>query len=171
MKYRLLLMCLCAAALPTMATALDPAALSDAEKQMIARSCRDAQRAMQRLETIDPISRVNRGNGYSNVAKLMTAMSSRAAYNSYSIPQFAAATNAVQSLRQQFSDHYTDYEIALQDVVEMDCSTKPQSFYRALVDVRAKRAVVNDDVSKLDAQLDIFSRAMIELQTLIEANP
>ena len=50
----------CAAALPTMATALDPAALSDAEKQMIARSCRDAQRAMQRLETIDPISRVNR---------------------------------------------------------------------------------------------------------------
>ncbi len=169
MKYCLLLLSLAVTMLPMSVSAIDPNNITDAERQMIVRNCREAQRTMQRVTSIDPITRVNRGNGYSNMSKLMTALGSRAAYNSYNVPDLVGATNLTQSLRQRFADDYTDYEIALQRLIDIDCVANPQNFYRTLVDVRVKRAVVAADVSDLEGQLDIFSRAMLDLQEQMKA--
>ena len=150
-------------------SALDPTSLSDDERVMIADKCREAQRQMQRIQYVDPIARVNRGNAYANISKLMSAMGSRAAYNSFSVPAFISSTNAIQSLRQDLTNTYTDYEIALRDLVVFDCVNKPVEFYKRLTDVRAKRARVAATITAITTQLDLFSKGLLELQLQMKA--
>lgn len=145
--------------------------MTDQERGMIVNGCRGAQAQMQRVEYVDPIARVNRGNAYANIAKLMTALGSRSAYNSYNVPAFIAATNTMLPLRQEFSSAYTDYEIALRELVTFDCVNKPVEFYKRLDAVRAKRAHVAAVIASIGDQLDIFSRGLLDLQTQMKARP
>lgn len=150
------------------ARALDPDNLTDAETSMIAGKCRDAQKSLQQLQYVDPVTRVSRGNATANIVKLMSALNSRAAFSTFNIPGLVSATNNVQSLRQQFANDYTSYEISLRDLVAMDCRAKPAQFYRSLVDVRAKRQLLASHAVAIEQQLDAFAQSLPELTTLVK---
>lgn len=166
MRYFIGILLICSTiAVSTTAHAIDPDAITDDERTMIVSSCRNAQSRMQRLQYVDSIARVNRGNAYANITKLMEALGSRTAYNSYSVPVVVSATNSAHALREEFSDAFTDYEIALRDLITFDCVGKPVDFYKRLTTVRAKRALVAAKIDAITAQLDVFSRGMIDLQT------
>ncbi len=145
--------------------------MSDAERQMITSRCKDAQRIMQRIQYVDPIARVNRGNAYSNLTKLMTALGARTAYNSYNVPSLVGANNSIQNLRQQLSKQYTVYEIAMRDLISYDCSAHPKEFYEQLTEVRMQRADVASTISQIEQQLDVFSAGMLDLQSQMKARP
>lgn len=155
--------------LPTSAGAIDPNNMTPEEREMIVKRCKSAQRIMQRIQYVDPVARVNRGTTYNNISKLMTAMTARAAFNAYSIPQFAVETEAVQELRTQFADDYTSYEIALRELINSNCTDNPEEFYKKLVDVRAKRAIVTLRIREIDRRLDVYASAVVQLGQLIEA--
>ncbi len=151
------------------AGALDADNLSQEEKQMISRNCKEAQATLQRIQYVDPVARVNRGTGYNNVSKLMAALTARAAFNAYSIPQFSIEAEAVQRLRSQFASDYTDYEIALRDLINYSCADNPEEFYKKLVDVRSKRAIITLRVREIDRRLDVFATSVTQLGELIKA--
>ena len=150
-------------------SSLDPDALSDEDKQLISAKCSEVQRNMQRLQRTDTVSRINRGSTYSILIRLMSSMSSRAAINTFNVPALTSSTNAVQEMRGQFAEAYTTYEIALQNLIDMPCDNKPDEFYRALVDVRQKRAIINTHIREIDIQLQAFSSGLGELKTQMEA--
>ncbi len=150
-------------------SAIDPDAMTPQEYTIIESKCRTAQGIIQRIEYVDPVVRVNRGTVYNSLSKLMTAMTSRAAYNAYSVASFADETRAVQDQRSQFAKDYTDYEISLREVINIDCVHDPQGFYRKLVDVRSKRAVVALRVREIERHLDVFSDAIKQLETQLKA--
>ena len=149
--------------------AIDPDAMTPQEYTVIERNCKSAQRAIQRVEYVDPISRVNRGVVYNNLSKLMTALTSRAAYNAYSIPLLSDETRAIQDQRTQFAKDYTEYEMSLREVINYDCTKDPRQFYRELVDVRAKRAVVALRVREIDRHLDVFTSGILQLESQVKA--
>ena len=94
-------------------------------------------------------------------------MTSRAAFNAYSLPQLSIETEAVQDLRTQFAKDYTEYEIALRDLINYNCTSNPQEFYKRLVDVRSKRGVVTLRVKEIDRRLDVFSTTITQLNQLV----
>lgn len=153
---------------PVQAGAIDPENLTTQEYTQIEKNCRAAQRTLQRIQYVDPVARVNRGTAYNNISKLMTALTSRAAFNAYSLPQLSSETEAVQDLRAQFAKDYTEYEIALRDLLNFDCENKPDEFYKKLVDVRSKRAIVTLRVREIDRRLDVFATNVGQLEQKIK---
>lgn len=155
--------------LPVRVGAIDPENMTPQEYTIVERNCKSAQQILQRIQYVDPVARVNRGTAYNNISKLMSSMTSRAAFNAHSLPQFSVETEAVQDLRTEFANDYTDYEIALRELINYDCKDNPQEFYKRLVDVRAKRAIVTLRVKEIDRRLDVFSSTITELNQLIQA--
>lgn len=155
---------------PLGVSAIDPEALTSDEMTMISRNCRDAQRNLQRVQYVDPVTRVSRGNATADVIKLMSALNARAAANTYNIPALVTATNNVQRIRQDFTEAYTAYEIALRDVISMSCA-KPDDFYRKLVDVRSKRAILSVYAKAIERELDTFGQHIGDLADLVRSQP
>jgi len=149
--------------------AIDPDNMTPQEYTTIERHCRGAQSIIQRIEYVDPVARVNRGMVYNNLSKLMTALTARAAFNAFSIPALSTESQAIQDQRTQFANDYTAYEIALRDVINDDCAGDPQGFYRKLVDVRSKRAVVAFRIREIERRLDVFSDAVQQLEDRVQA--
>ena len=123
--------------IPIRVGAIDPENMTPQEYTVVERNCKSAQQTLQRIQYVDPVARVNRGTAYNNVSKLMASMTSRAAFNAYSLPQLSVETEAIQDLRTQFAKDYTEYEIALRELINHNCANNPQEFYARLVDVRA----------------------------------
>ena len=149
--------------------AVDPENMTPQEYTVVERNCKSAQQILQRIQYVDPVSRVNRGTAYNNVSKLMSSMTSRAAFNAYSLPQLSVETEAVQDLRVEFAKDYTEYEIALRELINYNCAENPQEFYSKLVDVRAKRSIVTLRVKEIDRRLDVFSNNITKLNQLVQA--
>lgn len=164
---RVVLLSLCLALLPVGSSAIDPDNMTPQEYTLIEQNCQAAQRSMQRIKYVDPVMRVNRGATYSSITNLMAALTNRAAYNAFRVPQLSQETNAVQTQRVQFANDYTDYEIALSDLVNYDCKNNPSEFYKRLVDVRTKRSIVALRIREIDQRLDAFTVATTELTSLI----
>ena len=148
--------------------AIDSMSLTEDEVLMIARSCHDAQRSLQRIQYVDPVTRVSRGNATTNIVKLMSALNARAANNTYNIPALVTATNNVQRLRQNFADDYTSYEIGLREVVTMDCANDPIGFYKKLSEVRNKRTTLSVRAREIDQQLEVFGQHISDLNNLVK---
>lgn len=154
--------------LPLPAGAIDPENLTPEEYTMLQNNCKAAQRTMQRIQYVDPVARVNRGIAYNNISKLMTALTARAAFNAYSVPQLSVETAAIQEQRTQFAQDYTDYEISLRELINLNCKAKPEEFYKRLVEVRSKRAIVTLRVREMDRRLDAFAGSVTQLNELIK---
>jgi hypothetical protein len=168
MRIAVLLVMSLVAFIPLPVGAIDPENLTTEEYTMIQGNCKAAQRTMQRIQYVDPVARVNRGTAYNNISKLMTALTSRAAFNAYSIPQLSVETAAIQEQRTQFAKDYTDYEIALRELINFNCTSKPDEFYKRLVEVRSKRAIVTLRVREMDRRLDAFAGNVTQLEELIK---
>lgn len=154
---------------PVRVGAIDPENMTPEEYTVVERNCKSAQQLLQRIQYVDPVARVNRGTAYSNISKLMSSMTSRAAFNAYSLPQLSLETESVQDLRTEFAKGYTGYEIALRELINYNCTSNPQEFYKRLVDVRAKRSIVTLRVKEIDRRLDVFSSNITQLSQLVQA--
>lgn len=151
----------------TGARAIDPAAMTADDIQLVTHTCRDAQRSLQRLQYVDPVTRVSRGTATAGLVKLMSALNSRAALNTFNIPALVTATNNVQTLRQQFVDEYTQYDVSMRDLIAMDCVNAPTDFYQRLSDVRHKRQQLAAQVRLIEQQLDMFWQHIPDIINLV----
>jgi len=148
-------------------SAIDPNVMTDIDKTLIVSKCFAAQRTLQVIQRNDPSTRLRRGNIYANFSQLMSAMNGRMAFNNMNVPSISSAASKLQELREQFSRDYTTYEIELRNLVLMDCSAKPQEFYRSLISVRARRADIATRIKEIDAQLVVFQQGLDELHKKI----
>ena len=142
--------------------------LGDQAENSIRQNCIDAQQSMQTLQRADAVTRINRGNSYATLQKLMTSMSARSAANTYNVPSLTQTTGEFVELKNTFVNRYTEYEIALRNLSSMDCETDPVLFYERLQSVRDQRRELADTISDMQKEINNFDKAVVELRAKIE---
>lgn len=152
--------------LPTSALAVT--ILDQEAENSIKQNCVDAQQSMQTLQRADAVTRINRGNSYATIQKLMTSMSARAAANAYNIPELTEITRDFTEQKDAFVGQYTEYEIALRNLSSMDCETDPVLFYDRLQSVREQRQDLGQKVNDMQQQIKLFDQAVVKLKSEVE---
>lgn len=142
--------------------------IDEESENSIRQNCVDAQQSIQTLQRADAVTRINRGNSYATIQKLMTAMSARAAANAYNIPKLTEATRNFTDEKNNFVTQYTEYEIAVRNLLSMKCDAEPILFYERLQDVREMRADISETIEKLHRYSKDFEEAVIELREDVE---
>ena len=138
--------------------------LNEDAETSIRENCIDAQQNMQKLQRADAVTRINRGNNYATMQKLMSAMSARSASNAYSVPGLTESTSEFTELRDSFIGQYTNYEIALRELIAMDCQRETVLFYNQLESVREQRNNLATTVEEMDQVAGKFEEAVLVLR-------
>ncbi len=123
-------------------------------------NCRAAQSTLQQVSRGDTVVRINRGRAYENMLKLMFAFNSRVAANNRSEPQLSEITASAKRGIERFRADYDQYQDALTRAIGVDCANQPVTFYEALIDARAKRVAVNQDIQNLDKQFGNYKKVV-----------
>jgi hypothetical protein len=135
------------------APAPSPAPMTDAHIQRIKASCLQARANLYQLHASDGLLRVNRGELYQSFSsKLMVPFNSRAALNQLDSGKLLSITSQYGKELSGFINTYRDYEQAMSQVLELDCTKQPVAFYDGVADARQKRQKVyahNEALRKL----------------------
>ena len=149
-----------------------PAPMTDAHIQRIKASCLQARANLYQLHASDGLLRVNRGELYQSFSsKLMVPFNSRVALNQLDSGKLVSITSQYSKQLDGFINTYRDYERAMSQVLELDCTKQPVAFYDGVADAREKRRKVythSEALRKLTRDyreaFDIFARDFKEEQ-------
>ncbi|MBC7746437.1 hypothetical protein H7Y40_00440 [Pedobacter sp.] len=147
-------------------SAVEP--LDDARIEIIRQNCTEAQVTIQQVLRSDTASRVNRGRAYEETIKLLAAFNSRAALNTYNVPDLIESTALFESEFSAFKTTYINYDIALKDTLKIKCTEQPVTFYDALTKTREKRAALALHITTMDRLLDTYETGLVEVSSQIK---
>ena len=143
--------------------------VTDAQAELIKQNCKQAQSLLQRLQTADVVTRVNRGRIYESLLnRLITPFNARVSFNRYDAN---ALTTVTSTLNQRFTDFKSDYQIyadSLSNLLAVDCEAHPRPFYTLLVSTRDLRGKVATDVADINTLIDRYTVAFGSLRSTIE---
>ena len=145
---------------------------TDTQLQQIRQNCKQAQSELQRLQTTDVATRVNRGRIYESLLNnLIAAFNSRVSLNHNDASVLATTTTAITQKFTDFKNDYVTYSDLLSRTLSVNCELNPSSFYNLLVATRTARATVATDVTDINGLLDSYTNAYETLRTsLLGAN-
>lgn len=112
--------------------------------------CGTAQSVLTQLEKNDTALRINRGRIYNELSDLFYAMNARVAVNRLSSAKLAAITDDYSKTLQEFRTNYGKYDTKVTELMNMECTSKPEDFYNSVVGLRDERIVLQNQVSLLD---------------------
>lgn len=141
--------------------------LPDDQLARIRVNCSSAKASLNRIHASDALMRVNQGQIYELLStQLMARFNSRVSLNRLDSTELVGVTADYAKELNTFRQAYQVYEQQLSAALEIDCTTRPQDFYYAVADARAKRATISGEVHKLNGYLsqyrenvDSFSRS------------
>ncbi len=156
------------ASVPVRAVDVVNAQISDAQLQQIKQNCKQAQSELQRLQTTDVATRVNRGRIYESLLNnLIAPFNSRVSLNRSDASILTTTTTAISQKFTDFKNDYVTYSDLLARTLSVDCESNPSSFYNLLVATRTARTAVATDVTDLNGLLDSYTSAYGTLRTTI----
>lgn len=134
--------------------------LTDSHIQTIKANCASAQSSMRQLQLTEAGTRNNRGRSYESISKLMTALNSRVVLNKLSIPPLTVSTTEMEKRFMTFKKDYDDYYDSLAATIKLPCTSQPVTFYDSLVNTRALRAKVAQDIKLINETLDAYQNGI-----------
>ena len=137
--------------------------LNDDQKATVSQTCVNAQSNLQRVNSSDTTTRINRGRNYDQILKLFYLMNTRAASNNIAEPKLAETTNRFEAELANFRENYNLYNAQLKSTVDFGCSSAPQEFYNQLDRTREKRIVLNENVTRLNSLIEEYKAIIREL--------
>ena len=140
------------------AEATDP--LTDEYIAAIREGCSDALRGILQVQKSEAVTRVNRGREYESTLRLMVALNTRIVANKLDAPVLTSASSRLQSRFSDFQEHYLEYADKMDATLAINCKQAPVSFYDSLTGARAARAVVAEDIKKLEVVLDEYQAGL-----------
>lgn len=124
--------------------------IAETQETAIRERCDTIHDELKVLQRSDSRSRVYLGRYYETIlTKFITPLNVRLVENSLSSAELIDNQNDFSKIRTNFVIDYVEYQKELEELVTVDCKAEPGRFYEKLVDVRAKRAMVEDDTVKL----------------------
>lgn len=116
--------------------------LSDMEKASVVEHCQSAQAGLRKISTKTSATKSERAETYNAVVSLLTGLRALVVAKQVDPSNIELLTVEYQQSVEQFNLAITDYQIALEDSVQVDCRAKPEEFRAALEGVRATRKQV-----------------------------
>lgn len=145
----------------TMPSVFAQASLTEAQRQVIRGNCVTIKNSLNQLHASDALLRVNRGQVYESMgSKLMNNFNARLRSNDRDIRGLEVVTGNYQATLTKFREDYRTYEERLAGTIHTDCSAEPDEFHAAVLDTRAKRQTVHQDVLRLHRLIDDYRSAV-----------
>lgn len=138
--------------------------LTDQYIESIKVGCSDALRGLLSVQKAEAVTRVNRGQEYEALLKLVAAFNSRIVLNKRDAPVLTGVTARMQTKFSNFQQDYLDYARKVDDTLEINCKQAPVTFYDNLTTTRDARAKVAADVRDMDTLLDEYQKGLDELK-------
>lgn len=134
--------------------------MTEAHIARIKENCVDAQATLTQLHTSDALLRVNRGRVYEAVAtKLMVPLNSRIAANQLDGTSLVAIFGTYEKELIEFRTRYQAYEQSMSDMLRINCTNQPVSFYDKVNETHAKRQLVHESVVELHGAINDYKAA------------
>lgn len=143
---------------PTVNAAAQP--LTDQYIESIKAGCSNALRGILRVQRTEAVTRVNRGQEYESLLKLVAAFNGRIVVNNRDAPTMTSAGAKMQTKFSDFQQHYLDYADLVDDTLKINCKQAPVTFYDKLTLTREARAQVATDIREFNGLLDEYQRAL-----------
>lgn len=145
--------------------------ISDQQAAQVRQACKPAQSILQRLQTTDVATRVNRGQIYENLLnRLITPFDSRVSLNRYDATALNGAAIAIGQKFTQFKTDYVQYSDDFSQLLTYNCQSDPRGFYAVLVTTRNDRTAVSNDINNIKSAIDRYTGAFTSFKTSVEGH-
>ena len=125
-------------------------AISDTQEKAITDHCEAIKDDLKNVQKLDARTRVYLGGYYETIlTKFITPLNVRLVENNMSSTGLIDGQDQFVKKRMVFVNDYIVYQQGLEDLVGTNCKTEPAKFYEKLSEVRAKRKIVSQDVTKI----------------------
>lgn len=130
-------------------------ALSDAQKATLAGEAKTINESLHLVQYSDLKVRDHLGGYYENILNAyMIPLNSRLVANSISNPALIDNQANFKTAKEKFSDDFVVYEKKLDALLDVDIAKHPEDFYAQLVELRASREKVRQDIEQLHKLID-----------------
>ncbi len=128
--------------------------------------CVENQASLNRLRQADAFLRTDRGNLYRTISdKLMVPLNQRLASNSLDGGNLIGLAADFTEEYDRFYGAYVDYASSLTELLSIDCSRQPVTFYSTLLKTRAYRQQVAESNQKLKSLIRQYGEEFVRFKT------
>lgn len=165
-KYCLVaIVALAAVVTPVSVMALD-FIMTDEHIVRIKSNCKGALGTIATIHANDAPTYVNRNQTYFSIGdKMMAQLNSRLSINHFDASELVRITSDYDKALQVFRSAYKQYDDTMSEVLRMDCTKQPVTFYDLVADARERRMSVNEAVKQLRGLIDEYQRTVQDFRT------
>lgn len=143
------------------AYAQEAAPMTDEHIARIKNNCQSALAIVSQIRTNDGPVFVNRNQAYFSISdKLIARLNSRLALGSFDTTPLVKVANEYNGTLTDLRNDYRRYNDAMVELVRMDCSRQPVSFFDKTKEVRELRQSVHADIVKLRSLIEEYRKAV-----------
>ena len=125
-------------------------AMSSEKSGAISQHCATIKQSLKSLQKTDARSRSYLGSIYETIiTKFIAPMNLRLIDTGQPNANLTDLHSVILNVRKEFTQNYTSYSQALEDLLATNCQTDPEGFYQKLIDTRQKRAEVSSLTTSL----------------------
>lgn len=133
--------------------------MTDEHIAHIKSNCQGALGTLGRIHANDAPVYINRNQTYFSIGdKLMARLNGRLALNRFDSSELVKTASDYNVALSRFRTAYKQYDDTMADVLHMDCTREPVSFYDKVNDARELRGEVNGAVQQLKALIDQYQQ-------------
>lgn len=141
-------------------------ALSSEQSGAIVQNCASTKQSLLSLQRTDARTRSYLGSAYETVlADYITPLNLRLINSAQPNATLTDLHSEIINTRKEFNSEYTSYSQSLEELIGIDCYTKPEEFYNKLVETRKKRATVSTTTTSIRNLLSEHLTAVRKLKT------
>lgn len=140
--------------------------MTDEHIARIKSNCKVALGTIATLHVNDAPTYVNRNQTYFSIGdKMMARLNSRLSINRFDASELVRITSDYDNALHEFRLTYKQYYDAMAEVLRMDCTKQPVSFYDLVSYARERRASVNQSVKRLNELIHEYQNAVQTFRT------
>ena len=141
-------------------------ALSEEQRGAISQSCSSIKQSLKVLQKADSRLRVLLGTTYQTIlTSYITPLNLRLVKNNRPSTELTAIQADFSTQRDRFSRQFISYSQSIEDLLDIDCVTKPDEFYAKLDQARARRANLAQTVVELSDIINQHHTTVTNLYT------
>ena len=124
--------------------------LSDAQSGAISQHCASIKQSLRTLQRTDARTRSYLGSAYERaISDFITPLDLRLINVSQPNAGLTELHSKILSAREDFVRQYTIYSQSLEELINSDCQSSPNSFYDRLIETREKRVTLSKTTDSL----------------------
>ena len=133
--------------------------------------CDTIKQSLKRIQNSDRNTRVSIGSSFQTILNsFITPLNVRLLKNNAFDYNLNNIQNSFVETRSDFIQAYITYSQELENLLNIDCSKEPETFYKKLEEVRKKRSEVAKATEKVKSVIDKHISAVKALRDKPEAN-